>query len=411
MTKPSLTVPLKPIASLPIRSSDAEIANYETRYNKFRPFKVNISPENIQVFFQDCDTKGVCITRQESFSWEYDHFFIGDLTGTSPGNTLLIGLKTGEYVFIGGDHIYAFRTFPKENLMYYVSSITDKGVPYPYAIGKTHTYFLMDKTALPNRVLDLKTDAYAQFQYKKELNTLRKPVKLIWQKVQGSLIDYEKCQAVCKQKSDKRVKRYQFKKSAAESLNEPSVYQTHYNNDRPFLVKVFPEYVEVYQQECTSEGCTTRNKILVSDYKEIFYGDIQPAGPNTPKKGDQYGNTILLRLKTGEYVYIGDRIYSFKISPGDRIQYYTSPIGDFDIPYPYAIGKTNTYFMLHKKYIPNRLLNFQMNPYSQFFFNKELKNAKKSFAMVWDYTKDAVEEYQNCLTRCARAKVKRSRRL
>lgn len=403
-------VALKPTVTLGMSTSDVETQSYETRYYKSRPFLVKISPENVKVYIQDCDKNGVCISREEASSWEYEKIFIGDLSGNSPGNTILLKLKSGEYVFIGNDHIYGFRTFPGDDIVYYVSTNTVNNVPYSYGIGKTHTYFMNDKQSLLNRVLDLKTDAYPQFYYKKEFANLKKPFKILWQKVQGSLLDYSNCATNCKKATDKKTKRYQFKTAdSSQSSDEPQIFETHYNNDRPYLVKVYSDLIEVYRQECDLENdrvCTTRNKVFVSPYKEIFYGDNDLSPPNTPKKGDSYGNSILIRLKSGEYVYIGDRMYAFKVFPNDKIQYYSSQIGDYDIPYAVAVGKNHTYFMLHKQAIPNKSLNLQMNPYSQFFFNKELRSSKKVFKIVWDFTKDSVEDYNSCLTRCTKPKSK-----
>ena len=45
----------------------------------------------------------------------------------------------------------------------YMSPIGNNDVPYPYIIGKTHVYLLLDAAILPKEALDLKQDVYSQY--------------------------------------------------------------------------------------------------------------------------------------------------------------------------------------------------------------------------------------------------------
>jgi hypothetical protein len=84
------------------------------------------------------------------------------------------------------------------------------------------------------------------------------------------------------------------------------------------------------------------------------------------KPKDAEGNSIL--LKTGPtYVYIGDGIYQFQAIKGDTIEKYYSDIGNSDVPYPYAIGKTHVYIMLDKIAIDKSFFDMKGDIYQQYY--------------------------------------------
>ena len=82
---------------------------------------------------------------------------------------------------------------------------------------------------------------------------------------------------------------------------------------------------------------------------------------------------------------MGHLLYSFETD--EPITKYYSPIGNSDVPYPYAVGSTKSYFMLDKKTLPNELLDFKKDGYQQFYGygnmtedeKTAIEKAKKSF--------------------------------
>ena len=87
---------------------------------------------------------------------------------------------------------------------------------------------------------------------------------------------------------------------------------------------------------------------------KVFLGkshdnEITKFGGEYGKKFD--GNSILLKISKNKYVFIGSEVYEFNTDYDTIIKYY-SPVGNNDVPYPFAYGNKNIYFMLHKKFVP-----------------------------------------------------------
>lgn len=144
-------------------------------------------------------------------------------------------------------------------------------------------------------------------------------------------------------------------------------YLTHDNGGRPFLVYVNNTIKKVYVYKFPQDkyylGENKLNPIYsfikkIAEYNvfDIFIGK-SPFNPMTEFSGGHGkvfdGNSILLRINKDKYVYIGERIYEFKTN--DNIIKYYSPVGNNDVPYPFAIGEKYAYFMLDQVYVPKNI--------------------------------------------------------
>ena len=172
-------------------------------------------------------------------------------------------------------------------------------------------------------------------------------------------------------------------KSTSKKVLKPKhIYKIHDNGAIPFIVHDYGNKVDVYEQTDNMQ-----KKILDFKYKKIFIGDNVLNFKGYVTKGTGKGNTILLEIEPNEYVYIGNEIKKFHTKLDDVIIRYISPIGNSDVPYPYAIGKTFTYLMLENKYIPNELVDLTRDVYSQYYgfdnklSNKKINNESKKFVI------------------------------
>lgn len=152
-------------------------------------------------------------------------------------------------------------------------------------------------------------------------------------------------------------------------------YLIHDNGGRPFRVEIQGKEVTVFQNMDTYEMVNGKFTTLSNPEKQIkqfttenvFVGKKSPQGGYDglkPKEAE--GNSILLQTGS-KYVYIGSEIYEWTPVKGDTIEKYYSDIGNSDVPYPYAIGKTHIYIMLDKVAIEKSFFNSKEDIYQQYY--------------------------------------------
>ena len=150
-----------------------------------------------------------------------------------------------------------------------------------------------------------------------------------------------------------------------------TTYYIHSNHTKPYKVIVQDKSVEVFFR-IQKDTKFIEHLILKSNYDEIFIGK-SPLNKMTTYSGDYGkkfdGNTILFRL--GEtYVFIGDDIKLFKTS--SKIIKFVSPIGNNDIPYPFAIDENNDIYLMIEDVImsglyPKDLDYDKISPYESYY--------------------------------------------
>lgn len=149
-------------------------------------------------------------------------------------------------------------------------------------------------------------------------------------------------------------------------------YDTLDNGARPFRVVVNGKHVGVYKAE-------------YNDNDEYFSRPVYPTLTHTfvaqkvfigaSKTGKRKGNTILLKVGSGnKYVYIGTNVKQFTtLSP---IVSYFSPVGNSDVPYPYAIDKDDTYYLMNSNELVKGV-KAGSDPYNFAWFTKPKPKTKK----------------------------------
>ena len=154
------------------------------------------------------------------------------------------------------------------------------------------------------------------------------------------------------------------------------IYRIHDNGGLPFKVEDRGDAVQIWKQRAEEELWRRYAPLIEISYTEIFPGRF-PHRRWRPDVKEHYrwkpsykGNSVLLSLGDNKYVFIGQSIWEFSTG-GDRILEYYSPIGNSDVPYPFAVGENYTYLMLEKVRVPNALLDSSVGPYAQVYGFKD----------------------------------------
>jgi hypothetical protein len=156
-------------------------------------------------------------------------------------------------------------------------------------------------------------------------------------------------------------------------------YYTHDNGGRPFKVEITPEMeVNVYacEYDYDDEECSYDELVLqLNDVKMIFVGK-SPLNDGTAFSGGYgprfTGSSILIEL-FDRYMFIGDKIYTF--SPLSKIVEFCSPVGNNDVPYPYAVDEENNVYLFCENTIlfgVGKINDPSYDPYPDFYEEKYL---------------------------------------
>lgn len=162
---------------------------------------------------------------------------------------------------------------------------------------------------------------------------------------------------------------YKWVKKAAAGTQTKRIkgkrqFTTLDNGGYPFVVVDHGGSVDIYKRDFdydTHEDHTFESKKLKElNYTKLFVGE--------------HGSSLLLQHKDGTYTYIGINVKTFKPVNGEKILNFFSPIGNNDVPYPYAIGENYTYLISEDVYIPNSELDLKDDVYMQYYANRKKKD-------------------------------------
>ena len=161
-------------------------------------------------------------------------------------------------------------------------------------------------------------------------------------------------------------------------------YHIHDNGGRPFFVDIQGNHVSVSKNMDTFKLINGKfidipappKHLFTENADEIFIGKKSPTGGyDGLKPSEAEGNSILLKLGS-KYMYIGHEIYEFTAVDGDQIVSYYSDIGNSDVPYPYAVGKTHVYIMLDKVAVDKTFFDFKENVYQQYYYDTYVRDCQ-----------------------------------
>ena len=91
------------------------------------------------------------------------------------------------------------------------------------------------------------------------------------------------------------------------------------------------------------------------------------------------GNSILAEISSGKYLYIGESVFTFNTGPESKspITKYISPVGNNDVPYPFAVDDRFAYLMIENVKIPVSALDMTQKPFDPYTQYYELAHYEK----------------------------------
>ena len=184
-------------------------------------------------------------------------------------------------------------------------------------------------------------------------------------------------------------------------------YFIHDNGGIPFKVLINDSIVEVYKNDDNTSPIQTffPNKIFIGESK------LNPMTKFSGCHGDEFlGNSILLEIDEDEdgykYEFIGRSIFSFHTI--GKIVTYESPVGNNDVPYPYAIDEFGNVFLLIEDIVlidTEQLSEIIQDPYDYYYSIRIIGNFEgitKYYIDDEEYilTYNQPEEYEKVLRGC-----------
>lgn len=199
----------------------------------------------------------------------------------------------------------------------------------------------------------------------------------------------------------------------------PRLYYTHDNGGRPFRVYIDEEkkiaMISLNEDEIQSSYPFIMNKLFKFD--DVFIGKDTDDIYKEKKSADKNdGNSILFLMKRDEhdhnndedheekhhelyeYMFVGSEIIIF--TTDSPIIRFESPIGNSDVPYPFAVNTNDTYFLLNHYYIFFHSKDFiGETPYDPYeYYEKYERRRPREFKSLdrqvvvrqnyWDYSQE-----------------------
>ena len=144
-------------------------------------------------------------------------------------------------------------------------------------------------------------------------------------------------------------------------------FYIHDNYSKPFMVTIDNKLVKVYKYNFDADDYG-RGPVLEVKADNIFIGK-SPRNKMTEYSegfGENFdGNTILVNVGNS-YIFIGRVMKMFKAL--SKITKFISPVGNSDIPYPYAIDTKGNYYLFNENVILTKMdKGYKDGPYDYYY--------------------------------------------
>ncbi len=158
-------------------------------------------------------------------------------------------------------------------------------------------------------------------------------------------------------------------------------YNILFNGGTPYRVDVDNDTLTIFKNSTNSADALHDyfrpiTSLLMSVHSYSLYPTLNnPTAYDPSRYVFIENNTLLIYMGNGKYMHIGSKVYTFTTINKEKIQSYYSPIGNSDVPQPYALGEYNTYLLGHGlKAIPNSSWVHTpcMEPYTVYYDNEDI---------------------------------------
>ena len=150
-----------------------------------------------------------------------------------------------------------------------------------------------------------------------------------------------------------------------------ATYLVHDNGGRPFKISVQRQpgdpkaQVQVFKAIYDEEMPRYEREPCISFSAERVFVGQSPKHAKHRARFD--GNSLLLHLEGLKYVFVGENVFAFTAK--SPITKYVSPVGNSDVPYPWAMDEQGfRYLMISSVIVTGKLFeNSDTDPYDLFF--------------------------------------------
>ncbi len=187
-----------------------------------------------------------------------------------------------------------------------------------------------------------------------------------------------------------------------ELIKTTMIYATHDNGGRPFRVDINPR-TKLAHVSRNPHGSNLESFDI--PYMKVWVGESPKNGMTSFSGGygpEFKGNSILFQIKSSKnnyfrYVFVGERIFEFQTK--DEVVKFSSPVGNSDVPYPFAVDKLgNRYLMIESVFLHTD----SDEPYNVFYDYDKVREVqypkKERLLMLWKNGRPRKFYYANQLS-------------
>ena len=135
-----------------------ETFTYITHDNGGRPFKVNVSSNNMVAIYNNYE--GILVLKDQ-----FDEIYIGDDDDINFIGNSIAYIKGNVCTFIMTDKVFRIYFEKDEKVLYYVSRVGNSDVPYPYLITNKYIYFTLSQKKMQTKHISNVQSCYKECFY------------------------------------------------------------------------------------------------------------------------------------------------------------------------------------------------------------------------------------------------------